>query len=90
MKFGLYAPVPHVTIGSDPIRRAIHSALQPLPAGAVDPQYELSKEVLLAADEAGFDIILFAERHRGPDLARLIRPSFACDSMGSDEPIGLA
>ena len=23
-------------------------------------------------------------------LARLIRPSFACDSMGSDEPIGLA
>ena len=68
MKFGLYAPVPHVTIGSDPIRRAIHSALQPLPAGAVDPQYELSKEVLLAADEAGFDIILFAERHRGPDL----------------------
>jgi uncharacterized alpha-E superfamily protein len=23
-------------------------------------------------------------------LTRLIRPSFACDSMGSDEPIGLA
>ena len=68
MQFGLYAPVPHVTVGSEEIVRSIAGAMGPLAPGSVDPQIELSKRALLAADEAGFDIILFAERHRGPDL----------------------
>lgn len=68
MQFGLYAPVPHVTVGSEEINRSIANALGPLPLGVVDPQIELAKRALLAADDAGFDIILFAERHRGPDL----------------------
>jgi dimethylsulfone monooxygenase len=68
MQFGLYAPVPHVTAGSQEIEQSIAGALSPLPAAEVDPAFALAKEVLCAADRAGFDIILFAERHRGPDL----------------------
>ena len=68
MQFGLYAPVPHVTVGSPEIARSIAGALGPLPQGQVDPQFELAKTTVLAADAAGFDITLFAERHRGPDL----------------------
>jgi dimethylsulfone monooxygenase len=68
MQFGLYAPVPHVTAGSKEIEQSIAGALLPLPAGEVDPAYALAKKVLLAADRAGFDIILFAERHLGADL----------------------
>lgn len=68
MQFGLYAPVPHVTAGSKEIEQSIANALLPLPASEVDPAFTLAKNVLCAADRAGFDIILFAERHLGADL----------------------
>jgi FMNH2-dependent dimethyl sulfone monooxygenase len=68
MQFGLYAPLPHVTVGSPEIDASVVGALSPLPDGAVDPAYALTRDVLLAADRAGFDIILFAERHLGADL----------------------
>jgi FMNH2-dependent dimethyl sulfone monooxygenase len=68
MQFGLYAPVPHVTVGSSIINRSVAGAQSPLPAGALDPAYELARDVLLAADSGGFDLILFAERHLGADL----------------------
>jgi dimethylsulfone monooxygenase len=68
MQFGLYAPVPHVTVGSKAIEQSVAGAAKPLPPGAVDPAYELAKEILCAADRAGFDIILFAERHLGADF----------------------
>jgi FMNH2-dependent dimethyl sulfone monooxygenase len=68
MQFGLYAPLPHVTVGSKEIEQSIAGAMSPLPAGAVDPAYQLAKDVLCAADKSGFDIILFAERHLGADL----------------------
>jgi FMNH2-dependent dimethyl sulfone monooxygenase len=68
MLFGLYAPVPHVTVGSSEIARAVREAACALPSGALDRQYLLSHDVLLAADRAGFDIVLFAERHLGTDL----------------------
>jgi FMNH2-dependent dimethyl sulfone monooxygenase len=68
MQFGIYAPVPHVTVGSKAILRSIAGAMAPLPDGTVDPAFDLAKEVLLEADRAGFDIILFAERHLGADL----------------------
>lgn len=68
MQFGLYAPLPHVSVGAKRINRSVAGARSPLPPGAVDPAYELAREVLVEADRAGFDIILFAERHLGADL----------------------
>jgi FMNH2-dependent dimethyl sulfone monooxygenase len=68
MQFGLYAPVPHVTVGSRTINRSVAGALSPLPPGVLDPAYELARDVLLEADAGGFDLILFAERHLGADL----------------------
>ncbi len=68
MQFGLYAPVPHVSVGSDPIARSVAAAAAPLPPGDVDPAFELARDMLLEADHAGFDIILFAERHLGADI----------------------
>jgi FMNH2-dependent dimethyl sulfone monooxygenase len=68
MQFGLYAPVPHVTVGSEPIARSVAGAAVPLPDGATDCAFEFARDVLLEADKAGFDIILFAERHLGADL----------------------
>ncbi len=68
MQFGLYAPVPHVTVGSKAIEQSVAGAQKPLPPGAVDPAFDLAKEILCAADRAGFDIILFAERHLGADF----------------------
>jgi FMNH2-dependent dimethyl sulfone monooxygenase len=68
MQFGLYAPVPHVTVGSPEIDASVAGAMSPLPDLTSDPGYDLSRDVLLAADRAGFDIILFAERHLGADL----------------------
>lgn len=68
MQFGLYAPVPHVTVGSPEITASVAGALRPLPNNVIDPAYRLAADVLLAADHSGFDIILFAERHLGADL----------------------
>lgn len=68
MLYGLYAPVPHVTVGSAEIARSVREAADPLPTSGLDQQYLLSRDVLLAADSNGFDIVLFAERHLGTDL----------------------
>ncbi len=68
MQFGLYAPVPHVTVGSPQMARSIAGAAAPLPDGGVDPGFELARDVLTQADRSGFEIILFAERHLGADL----------------------
>ena len=68
MLFGMYAPVPHVTVGSKEITRSVKGALAPLPAGEIDPAFTLAKDVLCAADESGFDLCLYAERHLGADF----------------------
>lgn len=68
MQFGLYAPVPHVTVGSREIAASVAGALAPLPAGECDPAFTLTRDVLLEAERCGFDIILFAERHLGADM----------------------
>ena len=68
MLFGLYAPVPHVTVGSKEITRSVNGALGPLPAGEIDPAFTLAKDVLCAADVSGFDLCLYAERHLGADF----------------------
>jgi FMNH2-dependent dimethyl sulfone monooxygenase len=75
IQFGLYVPQPNITVGSREIVRSAAGAMTPLPAHAVDPAFELSKSILCAADAAGFDIILFAERHLGPDLEAWIMAS---------------
>ena len=68
MQFGLYGTNGHVTVGSPEIAQAVLEARGPLPAGRQDKQYEFGLDMMLAAEKAGFDIILFAERHLGPDL----------------------
>ncbi len=68
MLFGMYAPVPHVTVGSKEITRSVKGALNPLPEGEVDPAFQLAKDVLCAADNSGFDLVLYAERHLGADF----------------------
>jgi FMNH2-dependent dimethyl sulfone monooxygenase len=65
---GLYAPVPHVTVGSVLIRSSIECAMSGLPDTVVDHQMQAAREIVLRAEESGFDLVLVAERHRGPDL----------------------
>jgi len=68
MLFGLYAPSPHITVGSKEITRSVKGALSPLPDGEIDPAFTLARDVLCAADAAGFDLCLYAERHLGADF----------------------
>lgn len=68
MQFGLYAPIPMVTIGSPEAALATAEALHPLPPGRRDAQFEHGLELLLAAEKAGFGLCLFAERHLGHDI----------------------
>ena len=68
MQFGMYAPVPHVTVGSKEITRSVKGALAPLAGGEIDPAFQLAKDVLCAADRSGFDLVLYAERHLGADF----------------------
>lgn len=69
MQFGLFAPTPGVTVGSAESAQAIAEALSPLPAGRQDAQFDLNMSVLQTADEIGFDLVLFAERHLGTDFS---------------------
>ena len=68
MQFGMFAPVPHVTVGSRAMAQAVAAAAKPLAPGATDGTTEIARSVLIAADRAGFDLVLFAERHLGADL----------------------
>ena len=49
MLFGLYAPSPHITVGSKEITRSVKGALSPLPDGEVDPAFTLARDVLSGA-----------------------------------------
>ena len=68
LQFGMFAPVPHVTVGSREMARAVVGAALPLTEGNVDPAFLLARDVLMAADRSGFDLVLFAERHLGTDI----------------------
>src|SRR5262249_58220708 len=46
-----------------------------LPDGGVDAQCELGVDLLVAADQIGFELVLFAERHLGNDLAAWVLAS---------------
>src|SRR3954447_9517159 len=75
MQFGLYAPIPMATVGSPEVAQAVTEALAPLPAGRLDAQFDLGVDLLLAADKAGFELALFAERHLGNDLSAWVMAS---------------
>ncbi len=82
MQFGLYGTNAHVTVGAPELAGARMEAALPLPAGAQDKQFEFGLEVLREADRTGFDIILFAERHLGPDLTTWV----VAGAIGSQLP----
>ena len=75
MQFGLYAPIPMATVGSPEVAQAVSEALAPLPDGRLDAQFDLGVELLLAADRAGFELCLFAERHLGNDIGAWVLAS---------------
>ena len=75
MQFGLYAPIPMATVGSPEVAQAVSEALSPLPEGRVDAQFDLGVNLLEAADAAGFELVLFAERHLGNDIAAWVLAS---------------
>jgi dimethylsulfone monooxygenase len=75
MQFGLYAPIPMATVGSPEVAQAVTEALSSLPDGRLDAQFDLGVELLAAADAVGFDLVLFAERHLGNDLAAWVLAS---------------
>ena len=75
MQFGLYAPIPMATVGSPEAAKAASEALSPLPDGRVDAQFDHGVDLLTAADGVGFDLVLFAERHLGNDLAAWVLAS---------------
>jgi dimethylsulfone monooxygenase len=75
MQFGLYAPIPMATVGSPEVAQAVTEALSPLPDGRLDAQFDLGVDLLVAADGIGFDLVLFAERHLGNDLAAWVLAS---------------
>lgn len=64
-----------VTVGSPEVAQAVTEALQPLPAGRRDAQYDHGEEMILAAEKAGFELCLFAERHLGHDLSAWVMAS---------------
>jgi dimethylsulfone monooxygenase len=68
MKFGFYVPGQVTTVGSPEIAQSIEEALSPLPPGRRDAQFGFAEEIVMAADESGFDLALYAERHMGADL----------------------
>jgi FMNH2-dependent dimethyl sulfone monooxygenase len=57
------------TVGSPEAAKADREALSPLPSGLLDAQFDHSVELLQAADEFGFELVLFAERHLGSDMS---------------------
>src|SRR5437879_4719315 len=75
MQFGLYAPIPMATVGSPEVAQAVTEALAPLPAGRLDAQFDLGVDLLAAADDVGFELVLFAERHLGNDISAWVLAS---------------
>jgi FMNH2-dependent dimethyl sulfone monooxygenase len=75
MHFGLYAPIPNVALGSRQIAQSIAEALKPLQPGQRDLQFDHCADVIKAAETAGFDICLFAERHLGSDMTAWVLAS---------------
>src|ERR1700749_1859657 len=75
MQFGLYAPIPNVALGSREIAQSIAEALQPLPSGQRDAQFDFCRDLIKTAEQSGFHLCLFAERHLGSDMTAWVLAS---------------
>ena len=87
LQFGLYAPIPMATVGSPQAAQAVQEALGPLPDGRRDAQFEHALNLLLAADKAGFELTLFAERPLGHDLAAWVLASAIAPQFENIRPL---
>jgi FMNH2-dependent dimethyl sulfone monooxygenase len=87
MIFGLYAPIPMATVGSADIAQAALHALKPLPDGAQDIQFTHGLRLLQAADEVGFGLALFAERHLGNDMSAWVLASAIGSQLNHVRPL---
>lgn len=87
MQFGLYCPIPMATVGSPEATQAVAEAQSPLPPERRDAQYEHAIELLGAADECGFGLTLFAERHLGYDLAAWVLASAIAPRFENIKPL---
>jgi FMNH2-dependent dimethyl sulfone monooxygenase len=76
-----------VTVGSPEVAQAAQEALQPLPAGRRDAQYDHGEALILAAEAAGFDLCLFAERHLGNDLSAWVMASALAPRLTTLQPL---
>ena len=75
MKFGIFAPIPMATVGAPETVLAAGSALLPLAQDEQDRQFLFAERILTLADQVGFDLCLFAERHLGHDLSAWVLAS---------------
>ena len=66
MKFGIWAPQPHVTLEDEQITKAIRQ-LETFDDGPCT-SYEIIRDTLIKAEQYGFTSSLIAERWLGPDL----------------------
>lgn len=73
MKFGIWAPQPHVSLEDEQIIKVIHQ-LETVNAGPC-ASYELIRDTLIKAEQCGFTSSLIAERWLGPDLEAWILAS---------------
>lgn len=69
MKYGIWAPLPHV-VRHEPRMAAAVSDLQTIGKGQgmADASFEFVVDVIRRAEDFGFDVTLIAERLQGPDL----------------------
>ena len=68
MQFVLSCTNGHVRVGSPEIANVLTAAHHPLEEEQQDLQFEFGLRAAMAAEQSGFDLMLFAERQLGPDL----------------------
>ena len=75
MRFGIFAPIPMATVGAPETVLAARAALAPLSDDELDRQFLFAERILTLADQVGFDLCLYAERHLGHDLSAWVLAS---------------
>ncbi len=78
MRFGVWAPVPHVIHAEPAMTAAIHDASSP-GADGPDGALAVATRVVQTAERLGFDVTLIAQRLLGPDHeAWILATALAC------------
>lgn len=68
MQLGIWAPLPHTIRPEPEIDKAVDELSAPGTGLKVDRSYQFARDVVLQAEEMGFDVTLVAERLVAPDL----------------------